>query len=296
MTDKLNPAAAGLCQLGDRHVTRVGYGAMRLRRPAVSGTSWDLDEAVSVLRRAVELGVTHIDTGDFYGPHIANRIIRRVLRPYPEAVCLATKVGIQHSRDGTWLPAARPEQLQQAVCDNLRNLGLEVLEVVNLHLGGAGDPSCPAAMDCPVEEQFGVLAGLRDKGWIQHLGLSNATVEHMQRARAIVPLACVQNRYNVANRGSELVLTECEATGVAFVPFFPMRHLTAPALAALGDSAVHLGASIAQVSLAWLLTHSANILITPTTARLAHLQQNIAAAAIDLPDHIITTLDSVSPP
>ncbi|OHU65169.1 hypothetical protein BKG85_04800 [Mycobacteroides chelonae] len=284
-----------MCPLGDRHVTRVGYGAMQLGGPAVSGTSWDLDEAVSVLRRAVELGVTHIETSDFYGPHIANQMIRMALHPYPETLCLATKVGIQHSQDGSWLPAARPEQLQQAVCDNLRNLGVEVLEVVNLHLGGTGDSCYTAAMDCPVEEQFGVLAGLRDKGLIQHLGLSNATVEHMRRARAIAPLVCVQNRYNVANRGSELVLAECEATGVAFVPFFPMRHLTAPALAALGHSAVQLGASIAQVALAWLLTRSANIVLTPATARLAHLQQNIAAAAIELPHHIVTTLDSISP-
>ena len=284
-----NIAAAGTFALGDRTVNRMGYGAMQLAGPGVFGPPKDHNQALSVLRQAVAGGVNHIDTSDFYGPFVVNRLIKEALHPYPDGLTIVTKVGAVRGEDASWNPAQKPAELERAVHDNLRNLGVEAIDVVNLRVMGAlHTPS-----EATIEPQFAALARLREQGLIRHLGLSNVTSTQVAEARTIAPVVCVQNMYNLANRGDDALIDELAGAGIAYVPFFPLGGFAPLQSEALSTVARDLGATPMQAALAWLLHRSPNILLIPGTSSLAHLRENLAAAELKLPEAALATLDAI---
>lgn len=293
MTDTaalVRPAAdAGVFRLGDRTVNRIGYGAMQLAGPGVFGPPRDRSEALAVLRAAVDAGVDHIDTSDLYGPYVVNELIREALHPYPEGLTVVTKVGARRGDDASWLPAHSAEELTRAVHDNLRRLGVEVLDAVNLRLPGA--LHVPA--EGPVEEMFSTLAELQRGGLIRHLGLSNATAAQIDQARAIAPIVCVQNYYNLAHRDDDALIDQLAAAGIAYVPYFPLGGFSPLQSQTLSDAAAELRVRPMQLALAWLLRRAPNILLIPGTSSLAHLRENLAVGAIEIPDDVLTRLDAV---
>ncbi|MFI6345767.1 aldo/keto reductase family oxidoreductase [Streptomyces sp. NPDC050560] len=278
----------GTWNLGDLTVTRVGYGAMQLTGPGVMGPPADHDGALAVLREAVALGITHVDTAGAYGPRVTNRLIREALHPYPEALHLVTKVGADRDAQGGWPPALRPEDLRRAVHENLEDLGVDALDVVNLRLGDA-QGTRPGSL----AEPFGALVELRRQGLIRHLGVSNVTAEQVAEARAIAPIVCVQNMYNLAHRQDDGLIDELAAAGVAYVPFFPLGGFSPLQSTALSAVASRLGATPMSVALAWLLRRSPNILLIPGTSSVAHLRENVAGAALPLSATDLAELDGI---
>jgi aryl-alcohol dehydrogenase-like predicted oxidoreductase len=282
-------APAGVFQLGDRPVNRMGYGAMQLAGPGVFGPPRDRPAALAVLREAVVSGIDHIDTSDYYGPHFTNQVIREALHPYPAGLTIVTKVGAVRGPDGSWRPAfARPD-LARAIDDNLRNLGLEALDVVNLRVMG----EVHAPSEGSIEEPFGALVALQRQGLIRHLGLSNVTSAQVRQARGMAPVVCVQNHYNLAHRHDEPLIDELAASGIAYAPFFPLGGFTPLQSSTLSEVAADLGATAMQVALAWLLARAPNILLIPGTASLAHLRENLKAAELTLPADAIARLDAI---
>ena len=275
--------------LGDRTVRRLGYGAMQLAGPGVFGPPRDPDAARAVLRDAVALGVNHIDTSDFYGPHVTNRLIREALHPYPDDLVIVTKVGARRDAEGAWLPAVSADELRQAVRDNLRNLGLDVLEVVNLR--SMLDVFGPA--EGSLEEQVTTLAALREEGLIKHVGLSNVTMKQVEDARRIVPIACVQNMYNLVHRNDDALIDALARDGIPYVPFFPLGGFSPLQSDALSAVAAELGATPMQVAIAWLLQRSPNILLIPGTSSSAHLRENLKAADLVLSSDVLAKLDRI---
>lgn len=282
-------AQAGTFQLGDRRVKRLGYGAMQLAGPGVFGPPRDRAAAIAVLRAAVAAGVDHIDTSDFYGPHVTNQIIREALHPYPDDLMIVTKVGAKRGADASWNPAFSAAELTQAVHDNLRNLGVEALDVVNLRL--MFDVHGPA--EGPVEAPLTVLADLQRQGLIRRIGLSNATPRQVADGRRIADIVCVQNQYNLAHRGDDAFIDALAASGTAYVPFFPLGGFSPLQSGTLSEVAAGLGATPMQVALAWLLRRSPNILLIPGTSSLGHLRENLAAAELSLPEEAMAALDRI---
>lgn len=282
------PLPGGTWKLGDLSVTRFGYGAMQLAGPWVVGPPADHDGALAVLRDAVELGITHIDTSDAYGPHVTNQLIREALHPYPESLIVSTKVGAHRDDQGGWPPARRPEQLRDAIHANLKNLGLDALDLVNLRLGNAEGPITES-----LAEPFETLLELQRQGLIRHLGVSNATAEQVAEARGIAPIVCVQNMYNLAYRNDDELIDELAAQGIAYVPFFPLGGFTPLQSAALSAVATRLNTTPIAVALAWLLRRSPNILLIPGTSSVAHLRENIAGAALELSDSDLAELNEI---
>lgn len=277
----------GRFNLGDRVVKRLGYGAMQLAGSGAFGPPGDPGAALAVLREAVALGVNHIDTADFYGPHITNRLIREALHPYPDDLVIATKIGAKRGADGSWSRAFSRDDLVQAVHDNLRNLGLDLLDVVNLRpMFGLHSPA-----EGSIEAPLSVLAELQGQGLIRHIGLSNVTRAQIAEGRRICEIVCVQNHYNLAHRRDDALIDELAGNGVAYISFFPASGFTEPQHAILSDVAQSLGATPRQVALAWLLRRSANILPIPGTSTVAHLRENLAAANVDLPDEAMEALE-----
>ena len=275
--------------LGDRSVNRMGYGAMQLAGPGVFGPPKDRDAALAVLRAAIASGVNHIDTSDFYGPHVTNQIIREALHPYPEGLTIVTKVGAVRGDDASWNPATSPAELTRGVHDNLRNLGVEVLDVVNLRaMGAIHGPS-----EGSIAEQFSTLAELQRQGLIRHLGLSNVTSAQVAEAQGIAPVVCVQNQYNLVHREDDVLVDELAAKGIAYVPFFPLGGFSPLQSSSLSEVAARLGATPMQVALAWLLQRSPNILLIPGTSSTGHLRENLAAADLVLSDAVIAELDRI---
>jgi aryl-alcohol dehydrogenase-like predicted oxidoreductase len=285
-------APGGTFRLADDLVlSRIGYGAMQLAGPGVMGPPRDRDAAVAVLRAAVEAGVTHIDTSDYYGPVTTNEVIREALHPYPEALHLVTKVGARRSPDGGWPSALGRDELVAAVHDNLEHLGLEALDVVNLRVGGAMGPGRGS-----VAEPFTVLLELQREGVIRHLGVSNVTAEQLAEAQSLGEVVCVQNQYNLAHRGDDPLVDSCARQGIAYVPFFPLGGFSPLQSAALDGVAAALGASAMQVALAWLLQRSPSILLIPGTSSVAHLRDNLAAGRLRLPASAVAELDGMGRP
>lgn len=284
-------AQAGTFKLGTRTVTRIGYGAMQLAGPGVFGPPKDRAAAVAVLREAVALGVDHIDTSDFYGPHVTNQIIREALHPYRDGLTIVTKVGARRGEDASWQPAQSAEALTQQVHDNLRNLGLDVLDVVNLR--SMIDVHGPA--EGSLEPQLTALAKLQASGLIRHIGLSNVTSRQVADARKIVDIVCVQNQYNLAHRNDDALLDQLAGDGIAFVPFFPLGGFSPLQSDSLSTVATELGATAMQVALAWLLQRSPNLVLIPGTSSVDHLRQNLQAAALTLPADAVRRLDAMSP-
>ncbi|MDC7787889.1 aldo/keto reductase family oxidoreductase [Rhodoplanes sp. TEM] len=280
---------SGAHTLGHRTVRRLGYGAMQLAGPGVFGPPKDRDAARAVLRAAVAQGVNHIDTSDFYGPHVVNILIREALHPYPDDLVIVTKVSARRGADGSWIPAMSPAELTQAVHDNLKNLGLDVLEVVNFR--SMLDVHGPA--EGSLEPQLTVLAELREKGLIRHIGLSNVTAKQVADGQKIVPIVCVQNQYNLAHRADDALIDALARDGIPYVPFFPLGGFSPLQSSTLDAVAKTLGATPMQVALAWLLRRSPNILLIPGTASLAHLHENLAAAALTLPDDAMAALEGI---
>jgi pyridoxine 4-dehydrogenase len=275
----------------DLTVHRMGYGAMQLAGRGAFGPPADRDAAVAVLRTAVELGINHIDTSDYYGPYVTNEIIREALHPYPDGLHIVTKVGAFRDAQGGWPAARAPHQLRQAVHENLDHLGLDALDVVNLRLGGYGGPE-PGS----VAEPFGTLAELQQEGLVRHLGVSNVSPEQFAEARSIAPVVCVQNYYNIANRADDALIDALRAHGVAYTPFFPLGGFSPLQSGVLDAVAARAGSTPHAVALAWLLRRSPNILLIPGTSSVAHLRDNIAAAGLDLPADALAELDSIAAP
>jgi pyridoxine 4-dehydrogenase len=269
-------------------VNRMGYGAMQLAGPQVWGPPRDVDAAISVLREAVALGVNHIDTSDFYGPHVTNQIIKQALHPYPKDLVIVTKVGARRGEDKSWIHALSPQELNDAVHDNLRNLGLDTLDVVNLRVGGVAGPS-----EGSIEEPLTALAELQRQGLIRHLGLSNVFPQQLAEAQRIAEIVCVQNLYNVAHRIDDGFLDDLAKQDIAFVPFFPLGGFTPLQSSALDAAAASLAASPMQVALAWLLQRSPNILLIPGTSSIDHLRKNLSAATLQLPPEALAALDAI---
>jgi pyridoxine 4-dehydrogenase len=275
--------------LGDRTVNRFGYGAMQLAGPGVFGPPKDRDAALSVLREAVSLGVNHIDTSDFYGPHVTNRLIREAISPYPDDLVIVTKIGARRDHEGSWLPAFSPDALTAAVHDNLRNLGLDVLEVVNLRI--MLNPHGPA--EGSIEAPLAVLAELQRRGLVRHIGLSNVTPAQVAEGRRICEIACVQNHYNLVHRTDDPLIDELARDGIAYVPFFPLGGFDPLQSSILSEVAARVDASPMQVALAWLIRRAPNILLIPGTSSLTHLRENLASALLKMPDDVITALNGI---
>jgi pyridoxine 4-dehydrogenase len=273
---------------GDPTVTRMGYGAMQLAGPGVFGPPADRDAAVAVLREAVELGITHIDTSGYYGPRVTNQIIREALYPYPEDLHIVTKVGAERDANGGWPEALAPEQLRAQVEENLRDLGLDAMDVVNLRNPGQRGPQ-PGSIAGP----FATLAELQQEGLIRHLGVSNVAAGQVAEAQSIAPVACVQNHYNLANRGDDDLIGSLAEQGIAYVPFFPLGGFTPLQSGTLDAVAERLGAAPITVALAWLLHRSPNILLIPGTSSVAHLRENVAATDLALPADALAELDAI---
>jgi pyridoxine 4-dehydrogenase len=280
---------AGTFKLGERIVRRMGYGAMQLAGPGVFGPPKDRAGAIAVLRKALASGVDHIDTSDFYGPYVTNQIIREALHPYPEELVIVTKIGAKRGDDASWNSAMTPAELTSAVHDNLRNLGLDVLEVVNLRIMGA----IHGPAEGPIEAPLTVLADLQRKGLVRHIGLSNATSKQIADARAIAPIVCVQNHYNIAHRDDDALIDDSAMADIAYVPFFPLGGFTPLQSTALSDVARRFDATPMQVALAWLLKRAPNILLIPGTSSLGHLRENLAAAELELPADEMARLDAI---
>jgi pyridoxine 4-dehydrogenase len=281
---------SGTFTLGDRTVKRLGYGAMQLAGPGVFGPPKDHGAALAVLREAVALGVNHIDTSDFYGPHVANLLIREALAPYSDDLTIVTKIGARRGADGSWLPAFSPEALTEAVHENLRNLGLDVLEVINLRIMfDAHDPA-----EGSIEAPLTVLADLQRQGLVRHIGLSNVTPAQIEEARRIARIVCVQNQYNLAHRGDDVLIDQLASNGIAYVPFFPLGGFNPLQSSTLSGVAQRMGATPMQVALAWLLGRAPNILLIPGTSSVTHLRENLAAAELDLPEDAVRELDRVA--
>ena len=283
---------AGTYPLGGRSVRRLGYGAMQLAGPHVFGPPKDADAARAVLREAVELGVNHIDTSDFYGPHVTNQLIREALHPYRDDLVIVTKIGARRGLDASWLPAFSAPELEQAVHDNLRNLGLDVLDVVNLRAMFDMFKPAEGSLEAPLAK----LAELRQRGLIRHIGLSNVTQQQVEDAQRIVPIACVQNMYNLAHRQDDALITALATKGIPYVPFFPLGGFTPLQSDALSGVAQQLGATPMQVAIAWLLRRAPNLLLIPGTSSAVHLRENLAAAQLVLPDEAMTALDGIATP
>ena len=281
---------SGTFTLGDRTVKRLGYGAMQLAGPGVFGPPKDREAALAVLREALAAGVDHIDTSDFYGPHVTNHLIREALAPYPDDLVIVTKIGARRGQDGSWLPANTPEALTEAVHDNLRHLGLDVLEVVNLRI--MFDIRGPA--EGSIEAPLAALAELQRQGLVRHIGLSNVTATQIAEGRRIADIVCVQNHYNLAHRTDDAIIDDLARDGIAYVPFFPLGGFSPLQSSALSHVAERLGATPMQAALAWLLRRAPNILLIPGTSSVAHLRENLAAAALDLPDDAVATLDGIA--
>ncbi len=290
VTDQSTIDQSGTFTLGDRAVKRLGYGAMQLAGPGVFGPPRDHAAAMAVLREAAESGVDHIDTSDFYGPHVTNRLIHEALAPYPDDLVIVTKIGARRGADGSWLPAFSPEELTQAVYDNLRNLGRDVLDVVNLR--AMFDAHGPA--EGSIEAPLTVLAELQRQGLVRHIGLSNVTPAQVAEGRRICGIACVQNQYNLAHRADDALIDELARDGIAYVPFFPLGGFSPLQSSTLSDVAGRLDATPMQVALAWLLRRAPNILLIPGTSSVAHLRENLAAAGCALPDDAARELDLVA--
>ncbi|KAA6212245.1 aldo/keto reductase family oxidoreductase [Streptomyces albofaciens JCM 4342] len=282
------PLPGGTWTLGDLTVTRFGYGAMQLAGPAVMGLPADHDGALAVLREAVGLGITHIDTAGAYGPRVTNQLIREALHPYPEALHIVTKVGAVRDQQGGWPPARRPEDLRRTVHENLEDLGLDVLDVVNLRLGDAQGPR-PGSL----AEPFETLVELQQQGLVRHLGVSNATVKQVAEAQTIAPIVCVQNMYNLAHRHDDELIDDLAAKGIAYVPFFPLGGFTPLQSTALSAVATRLETTPMSVALAWLLQRSPNILLIPGTSSVAHLRENVVGAGLSLSDEELAELDKI---
>lgn len=280
---------AGAFRLGDRPVKRLGYGAMQLAGPGVFGPPRDRDAAIAVLREAVALGVNHIDTSDFYGPHHTNQVIREALSPYPDDLVIVTKIGARRGPQGSWDPAYAPAELEAAVHDNLRNLGLDVLEVVNLRI--MFDPHGLA--EGSIEAPLTALAELQRQGLVRRIGLSNVTPTQVAEGRGLCEIVCVQNQYNLAHRGDDALIDALAADGVAYVPYFPLGGFSPLQSSTLSEVADRLGATLMQVALAWLLQRAPNVLAIPGTSSIAHLRENLAAAELELPDEATSLLDRV---
>ncbi|MCA1217269.1 aldo/keto reductase family oxidoreductase [Streptomyces sp. 8L] len=281
----------GTWTLGDLTVTRFGYGAMQLAGPGVMGPPADHDGALAVLREAVGLGITHIDTSDAYGPRVTNQLIREALHPYPESLHIVTKVGAIRDQQGGWPPAREPEDLRRSVRGNLESLGLEALDLVNLRLGNAQGPQ-PGS----IAEPFETLVELQQEGLIRHLGVSNATAEQVVEAQAIAPIVCVQNMYNLAHRQDDELIDRLADEGIAYVPFFPLGGFTPLQSSTLSDVAARLHATPMSLALAWLLWRSPNILLIPGTSSVEHLRENAAGAGLRLTGEDIAELDKIGRP
>lgn len=284
----LHDLPGGRYRVADLELTRVGYGAMQLAGPGVFGPPEDHDAAIAVLREAVELGINHIDTADFYGPHVTNHLIREALAPYPDDLHIVTKVGARRDEHGGWPHARRPAELREQVHDNLRNLKLDVLDVVNLRVGGLDAPE-PGS----IAEQFEALAELRQQGLIRHLGLSTVTAEQLAEAQSIAPVVCVQNLYNVARRDDDALVDLTARQGIAYVPYFPLGGFSPLQSDALDTVAKRLDASPMTIALAWLLQRSPNMLLIPGTSSVEHLRENAAAAELELPADAVAELDAI---
>jgi aryl-alcohol dehydrogenase-like predicted oxidoreductase len=283
---------AGGFILGDRLVKRLGYGAMQLAGPGVFGPPNDPNAARAVLREAVSAGVNHIDTSDFYGPHITNQLIREALHPYADDLVIVTKVGARRDDDGGWLPALSATELNRAVHNNLRNLGLDVLDVVNFRsMHGTHGPG-----EGSIEAPLAVLADLKEKGLIRHIGLSNVTPAQIEEGRRITPIVCVQNHYNLAHRGDDALIDDLARDGIAYVPFFPLGGFSPLQSAKLSAVADRMRAAPMQIALAWLLRRAPNILLIPGTSSLAHLRENLAAARLELSDEDMAELNGIEVP
>jgi pyridoxine 4-dehydrogenase len=272
----------------DLTVTRMGYGAMQLAGPHVFGPPADEPAAVAVLRDVVALGITHIDTSDFYGPHVTNQLIAQALHPYPDVLHIVTKVGARRDAEGGWPHARKPGELREAVHDNLRNLGLDALDVVNLRVGGFDSPE-PGSL----AEPFGALAEMQQEGLIRHLGVSTVSAEQIREAQAIAPIVCVQNFYNIANRRDDELIDALAEQGIAYVPYFPLGGFSPLQSDTLASVADRLETTPMAVALAWLLQRSPNILLIPGTSSVAHLRENVAGAALAIPDEELATLDAI---
>jgi pyridoxine 4-dehydrogenase len=283
-------SSAGTFPLGDRLVKRLGYGAMQLAGPGVFGPPKDRDGAIAVLREAIASGVDHIDTSDFYGPHITNQLIREALHPYSEDLVIVTKIGARRGDDASWNPAMSADDLKSAVHDNLRNLGLDVLEVVNLRIMGA----VHGPAEGPIEAPLTILADLQREGLVRHIGLSNVTANQIAEGRRICEIVCVQNLYNVAHREDDALIDELARAGIAYVPFFPLGGFTPLQSTALDDVAKQFNATPMQVALAWLLQRAPNILLIPGTSSVGHLRENLAAASLKLPGDALTVLNAIA--
>jgi len=281
---------AGTFTLGGRTVKRLGYGAMQLAGPGVFGPPKDRDGAIAVLRQAVANGVNHIDTSDFYGPHVTNQLIREALHPYPKDLVIVTKIGARRGQDGSWNPAFSAKELTGAVHDNLRNLGLGALDVVNLRI--MFDVHGPA--EGSIEAPTAVLAELQRQGLVRHIGLSNVTRAQIAEGRRIADIVTVQNQYNLAHRGDDALIDDLAAAGTSYVPFFPLGGFTPLQSTTLSDVAKGLGATPMQVALAWLLHRAHNVLLIPGTSSVGHLQENLAAAGIKLPAEALARLDGIA--
>lgn len=275
--------------LAGRSVKRIGYGAMQLAGPGVFGPPRNHEQALAVLRAAVAAGINHIDTSDFYGPHVTNRLIRVALSPYPDDLLIVTKIGARRGDDGSWLPAFEADELTRAVEDNLANLGLEALDIVNLRLMFDVHGPAEGSLAAPLE----AVADLQRQGLVRHIGLSNVTPAQFEEARGIAEVVCVQNQYNIAYRGDDAFIDMLAAEGVAYVPFFPLGGFDPLQSRTLSDVASRLGATSMQVALAWLLKRAPNIMLIPGTSSLAHLRENLAAASLTLPDDAIAELNGV---
>ena len=274
-------------------VNRMGYGAMQLAgrdgNKLVWGPPRDVDAAIAVLREAVANGVNHIDTADFYGPHVTNQIIRKALSPYPNGLVIVTKVSVRRDDDGSWIPAFSREELTAAIHDNLCNLGLDVLDVVNLRSMHSIHEPAEGSIEAPMT----VLAELQQKGLVRHIGLSNVTPAQVAEARQIAPIVCVQNHYNLAHRTDDALIADLARDGVAYVPFFPLGGFTPLQSATLSDVAARLGATPMQVALAWLLQRSPNILVIPGTSSIEHLRENLQSSMLQIPPEVIADLDAI---
>jgi pyridoxine 4-dehydrogenase len=280
---------AGVFKLGDRIVQRLGYGAMQLAGPGVFGPPEDHSAALAVLRAAIAAGVNHIDTSDFYGPHITNQLIREALHPYPSDLVLVTKIGARRGADASWNPAFSAADLTSAIHDNLRHLGVDVLDVVNLRaMFGIHGPA-----EGSIEAPLTVLAGLQQQGKVRHIGLSNVTPTQIAEGRRIADIVCVQNQYNLAHREDDALVDDLAAAGIAYVPFFPLGGFTPLQSTGLSEIATRLGATPMQVALAWLLRRSPNILLIPGTSSFGHLQENLDAAALVLPEDAMAALNQI---
>jgi len=292
MLQQINLAGTFTFRGSSLTVNRMGYGAMQLAGKDGDKLVWgpprDVDGANALLREAVASGVNHIDTADFYGPHVTNQIIRKALSPYPDDLVIVTKIGARRGPHGSWIPAISPEDLTAAAHDNLRNLGLDVLDVVNLRLPGIHEPA-----EGSIEAPLTVLADLQQKGLVLHIGLSNVTHTQVKEARQIAPIVCVQNHYNLAHRADDDLVADLATDGIAYVPFFPLGGFTPLQSSTLSDVAAQLGATPMQVALAWLLQRSPNILVIPGTSSLNHFRENLRAATLEIPAEMLAQLDSI---